>query len=269
MVDGAESNLIENSQDVRDTVVEMLSTELSCKPEHLTDGGVHISVRHPDAQSRPLHRLFPPHPGKVGIVSLGTGGVVCVDKPHIAWAEDVFGGASRDEIFMPDRIGKMAELIKPEGLTLYGPFPRFAVSHASLEQVDPPEGFSVRVVDQAGADSIESREHWANAIYLDPSQTARPTMVAAIAEYGGEVVGVCGASADSPTMWQLGIDVLPEHQGRGIAPALVCATALAALDEGKLPYYGTSSSNVPSMRTALAVGFKPTWVEVLSRPTVT
>jgi predicted GNAT family acetyltransferase len=91
-------------------------------------------------------------------------------------------------------------------------------------------------------------------------------MIAAIAEQEGDIVGVCGASADSPFMWQLGIDVTPEHQGRGLAPALASAVAEAVLDEGKLPYYGTSASNIPSMRTALAAGFKPMWVEVLSRP---
>lgn len=124
----------------------------------------------------------------------------------------------------------------------------------------------MRVVGQEGADSIGQRAQSHNAIYKDPTMTARPTMIAAIAEREGEVVGVCGASADSPYMWQLGIDVAPEHQGRGIAPALTSAVAEAALDERKLPYYGTSASNIPSMRTALAAGFKPTWVEVLSRP---
>jgi len=47
---------------------------------------------------------------------------------------------------------------------------------------------------------------------------------------------------------------------------LTSAVARVVLDTGKLPYYGTSASNVPSMRTALAAGFKPTWVEVLLRP---
>jgi GNAT superfamily N-acetyltransferase len=154
---------------------------------------------------------------------------------------------------MPDRMGKMAELVRPEGLVLYGPFPRFAVSNSTVTHVEVPGSYSVRVVGQEGVDSIGQRAKWHNAIYKDPTRE-------------GEIVGVCGASADSPFMWQLGIDVVRDHQGRGIAPALTSAVSEAVLDEGKLPYYGTSASNIPSMRTALAVGFKPTWVEVLSRP---
>lgn len=261
--------MIETLQDVRETVIKMLAAELSCTKAELTDGQVHITVRKPKAHENPAHRYFDPHPGKIGIASLGIGGIVCVDETHLAWAEEVFGPkpkTNRDELFMPDRMGKMAELVRPEGLLLYGPFPRFAVAHSTLTHVEAPETYSVRVVDQEGADAIGQRAMWHNAIYKDPTKTARPTMVAAIAEKDGEIVGVCGASADSPQMWQLGIDVAPEHRGRGLAPALTSAVAEAVLDEGKLPYYGTSASNIPSMRSALAAGFKPTWVEVLSRP---
>ncbi|MDA1279888.1 MAG: GNAT family N-acetyltransferase [Chloroflexi bacterium] len=261
--------MIETLQDVRDTVIAMLCAELSCTSSDLTDGQVHISVRDPEAHDNPAHRLFDPHPGKIGIASLGIGGIVCVDEEHFEWAEEVFAPqpkTTRDELFMPDRMGKMADLVRPEGLILYGPLPRFAVSHSSLTLVEVPDEYSVRVVGQEGADSIGQRAKWHNAIYKVPTETARPTMIAAIAEREGEIVGVCGASADSPFMWQLGIDVIPEHQGRGIAPALTSAVAEAVLEEGMLPYYGTSASNIPSMRTALAAGFKPTWVEVLSRP---
>ena len=259
--------MIKTDQDVLDAVVAMLTAELSCSPADLTDGRVHITVRDPNAHENPAHRLFPPHPGKIAIASMGAGGIVCVDEPHLAWAEKVFGTmTARDDIFMPEPVGRMAELIGPEGLILYGPFPRFAVSQNSLINIEPPGEYTVKVVDREGADSIDEREKWRYAIQLDPAATARPTMLAAIAEHEGQVVGVCGVSADSPYMWQLGIDVAPEHRGRGIAPALTFAAANAALEAGKLPYFGTSSSNVPSMRTALAAGFKPTWVEVLSRP---
>ncbi len=261
--------MIETLQDVRETVIAMLCAELSCTEAQLTDGRVHISVRKPDAFKDPAHRLFDPHPGKIGIASLGIGGIVCVDEEHHDWAEEVFGPepkTTRDELFMPDRMGKMAELVRPEGLLLYGPFPRFAVSNSAVTHVEAPADYGIRVVGKEGADAIGQRAKWHNAIYKVPTETERPTMIAAIAEREGEIVGVCGASADSPFMWQLGIDVAPEHQGRGIAPSLASAVAEAVLDEGKLPYYGTSASNIPSMRTALAAGFKPTWVEVLSRP---
>mgnify|MGYP000038218501 CR=1 FL=1 len=102
--------LINAQQDIHKTVVAMLAAGLSCTATDLVDGQVHITVRSPDAHENPAHRLFPPHPGKIGIASMGTGGIVCVDEPHRKWAEDVFGGADtdRDDIFIPARMGRMA-----------------------------------------------------------------------------------------------------------------------------------------------------------------
>lgn len=168
--------LINAQQDMHKTVVAMLATGLSCTATDLVDGQVHITVRSPDAHENPAHRLFPPHPGKIGIASMGTGGIVCVDEPHRKWAEDVFGGADpdRDDIFIPARMGRMARLVRPEGLILYAPFPRFAVTRNSLVHVGAPDGYTVRVVGRDGADSIENRGDWYNAIHEDPSGTASP-----------------------------------------------------------------------------------------------
>lgn len=76
------------------------------------------------------------------------------------WAEQVFKPkpkTTRDELFMPDRMGKMAELGRPKGLVSYGPFPPFAVSHSTVTHIDAPGVYSVRVVDQNGADTIGQR----------------------------------------------------------------------------------------------------------------
>jgi hypothetical protein len=90
-------------------------------------------------------------------------------------------------------------------------------------------------------------------------------MIAVIAEREGEIVGVV---EHRPTHRSCGVWESTWHRStRGEESlALTSAVSEAVLDEGKLPCYGTSASNIPSMRTALAVGFKPTWVEVLSRP---
>ena len=68
----------------------------------------------------------------------------------------------------------------------------------------------------------------------------------------------------SPDVWQIGIDVAAPYRGRGIAPALVVALARAAFDAGFTIFYGVAPANLASVRTALAAGFVPTWLEVFS-----
>ncbi len=51
------------------------------------------------------------------------------------------------------------------------------------------------------------------------------------------------------------------YRGRGIARTLVSLLRDEVFRRGAIPYYGTSLSNLPSWKTALASGFEPAWVE--------
>ena len=85
-------------------------------------------------------------------------------------------------------------------------------------------------------------------------------MLAVSAWAGERLVGIAGASEDCEMLWQVGVDVLPDWRGKGLAAALISQLSLAVLQAGKIPYYGTSSSNLASQRTACRVGYFPAWV---------
>lgn len=78
----------------------------------------------------------------------------------------------------------------------------------------------------------------------------------------GKLLGMAGATGDSETMWQIGINVMPEAEGRGIGTTLVCVIKNEILERGKLPFYGTSMSHIASQRVALNAGFVPAWAEL-------
>ena len=80
----------------------------------------------------------------------------------------------------------------------------------------------------------------------------------------GVVVSVSGASADSPLMWQIGINTKREFSGKGYGKAAVDILSDIVLDRGKIPYYGTAFSHLSSMRIALASSFRPMWTELIS-----
>jgi hypothetical protein len=255
---------------VRETVTAMLSAETGCEPSQLSDGGVHVVARRPENLSLPHHRRFNPHPGRIGVVSMGTGAVISVDAGDLEWAQRAFADLRRDQVFLPQSLQPLVDAAQRRGLTVHGPFPRFTGPRAALTRVNTPVSFTVKVVDIEAEDAAHGhtidRSKFPNALFPQPGNSGRPTVFAAVAYRGGETAGIAGVSRDSDFMYQIGIDVLPEHRGRGLAPAMTSAAAQAVFDAGALPYYCTSSSNIPSMRTALAVGFRPTWVEVLTRP---
>ena len=73
---------------------------------------------------------------------------------------------------------------------------------------------------------------------------------------------MAGCSADTPELWQIGIDVQEQYRGRGIGTYLVTLLKNETIRRGKIPFYGTSLSNLPSWRIALNSGFFPAWIEV-------
>lgn len=93
-----------------------------------------------------------------------------------------------------------------------------------------------------------------------------PDMLGVSAEKDGVLLGMAGASADSPYLWQIGINVEPAARGQGIAALLVNLLANDVLAAGRLPYYGTSISHLASQRVALKAGFKPAWFELVAAP---
>jgi len=91
-----------------------------------------------------------------------------------------------------------------------------------------------------------------------------PDMLGVAALKDGQILGMAGASADSPYMWQIGVNVLPEARGQGVASMLVSLLRNDVLAAGRLPFYGTSISHLESQRVALRSGFLPAWFELVA-----
>jgi hypothetical protein len=90
----------------------------------------------------------------------------------------------------------------------------------------------------------------------------RPDMLAVAAIDGTKIVGMAGCSADTPLLWQIGIDVDDNYRSKGIGTLLVMLLKDEIFVRDKIPYYGTSLSNVYSQRIALNSGFCPAWIGI-------
>ena len=103
---------------------------------------------------------------------------------------------------------------------------------------------------------------WSNALCKD----RRHLDVLGVGAYdNGRMIGLAGASADCDTMWQIGIDVLPEYRRQGIASALTSRLAVEILNRGKVPFYCAAWCNVKSARNAIRSGFRQAWVEMTAK----
>ena len=78
----------------------------------------------------------------------------------------------------------------------------------------------------------------------------------------GRLIGLAACCADCDTMWQIGIDVLPEYRNQGIGASLTSKLAIQILERDIVPFYCCAWSNIKSVRNAIKSGFRPAWVQV-------
>ncbi len=109
---------------------------------------------------------------------------------------------------------------------------------------------------------FENDERFDEAFAFDETH---PDMLAVAALDGDEIIGMAGASSDSETMWQIGINVVEEYRGRGIGTNLVILLKNELLKRCKIPFYSTIESNIYSQNIAIKAGFFPVWAELYSR----
>lgn len=100
-----------------------------------------------------------------------------------------------------------------------------------------------------------------NAICPKYTQT-RPDRIVVCAYDGDKIMGMAGCSEDAKGWMQIGIDVMPEYRSKGIGAYLVTLLKNKIMEQGDIPFYGTSVSNYHSWNIALNCGFRPAWVEV-------
>lgn len=104
---------------------------------------------------------------------------------------------------------------------------------------------------------------WSNAL----CEKRKNLDVLGVGAYDGDtLIALAGCSADCETMWQIGVDVLPQYRRKGIACAITSRLALEIIERGKVPFYCAAWSNIKSVRNAIASGFYPAWVEMTAKP---
>lgn len=104
-------------------------------------------------------------------------------------------------------------------------------------------------------------ERFPNAICSEYTPS-RPDRIVVCAYEGDRLMGMAGCSEDAPGWQQIGIDVMPEYRSRGVGTYLVALLKKKILEQGNIPFYGTSVSNYHSWNIALNSGFRPAWVEI-------
>jgi len=218
-----------------------LAIDLNCLPEDFGGDGFVFC----EAKENPGRRLFLRSERHFEMLTMGGAVIVSAAPDILPYLCEQLDGKNRDEAFSMPFVRGVGHYFLPDN---------------NLSLLSMSDGFDVEVLERDDILELYGLyPDFKNALGYDENHP-RPDILATLARVDANVVGMAGASADCEMLWQIGIDVYPEYRDRGIAAMLTNRLAIEILERGKIPYYGTSYSNVASQRVAHRAGFKPAWV---------
>lgn len=228
-----------NKQRANQYITEYLSERLQCSKEaFLQEGVVYIEN---SCQNFPF----------LEIMTMGRSVVVSASPSILAKVKADTEGKSRDEIF---------EYPYVYGQSIYY-IPDFSVVEGAEFRHEHLEGAEFRYEHLEGNEilNLVGITGFENSLAFD-EHGRTPTGIVVCAYKETEIAGIAGASVESSTMWEMGVDVKPEYRGNGLATALVKMLTTQILNKDILPFYCASVTNIGSQKVAARCGLLPCWV---------
>lgn len=205
-------------------------------------------------------RRFKPEPDFFKAAAMGRGAVISAASEMLEFSSELAAKYDGIRLFDGNQIWlinrKLAEFNKAISVNSIFYLPVTPYKYRARD------GFNLKFYEEEDiVRELYSVKGFDNALMYNADKP-RHDVLAVCAINGGKIVGMAGASSDSPRFWQIGIDVIPEYRNMGIGTELVAALTQGVFMHGAVPYYSTWSGNIASQNTARRAGYYPVWTEM-------
>jgi hypothetical protein len=226
---------------IRDIARKQLAVDMNCREEDFMNDGLIFCKSRINLGCRNKNRQKP----YLEISTMGKGIVVSGEGNIIHKVGPLLIGKSREEIF--------------EAPFLYG-ISIYYLTDKNIKKTEKKfDEIEIITKEQKEIANLYGIQGFENAIEFDEYGNYT-TGIVTYAQKNGKIIALAGASIECESMWQLGIEVLPEFQNMGLAAYLVNYITFLVMEKGILPYYCAASSNIGSQATAYRSGYIPTWI---------
>ena len=243
------------NQQILQIALQQSAYDCNCNAEDFlsTENKIVLSQKNEKA------RVYMPLPLECDLVSYGNNIVAQVSPRMKETVEWYIGKFSVEHCFESPNVIALNEKLAQFGYKVCFMAEYFLPDINELKEL--PCDYEIRVLQPEDFEQYYTAE-WGNALCKSRKHLDK---LAVGAFDNGKLVGLAGCSADCETMYQIGIDVLPEYRRKGIASAITSRLAIETLKLGKIPFYCAAWSNIKSVRNAIRSGFRPAWVELTAR----
>ena len=245
------------NKEIDQIALQQSAYDCNCNAEDFLSEHNIVTVSKPHQKAR----KYLPLPFECDLVSYGNNIVAQVSERTRNAVEEYIGRYDVHRCFETPFINVLNELLTPYDLKVCFMAEYFLPDVTNLKALDC--GYELRVLQKSELEGLYT-EQWSNCLTFHD----RERDVLAVGAYdNGRLIGLAGCSADCETMYQIGVDVLPEYRRKGIASVVTSRLALEVLAMGKVPFYCAAWSNIKSVRNAIKSVFRHAWIELTARTT--
>jgi len=226
-----------DTKDMFHRVQAYVAGQLGCEPEILEREGTFFAANGSAA------------PPFIKLAAMGKCVVVSASPELLPQVKDWTQGKSRDEIF--------------EFPLVFGQTIHFVPDRKTFSVKPLIEGYTYHKMEGEDIKRLAGLEGFPNSLVFDENGDTFARIVF-YAMQDGKVIGLAGAGQEADGLWEMGVDVLPAHQNKGLASVLVGSLAEKIMEKGIIPFYSASVTNVGSQSVAHRCGLMPCWISTYS-----
>lgn len=244
-----------NNKDILQIAMNQSAIDENCNPNDFCSYNNKVVISTENVDARKYLKL----PFYCNLVSYGNNIVASVDNSIVNVVSNYINKYAIEHCFETPNLHVLNDEFQKHNMRICFMAEYFLPDLDCLKPL--PCEYELKVLSPDNFDSLYVPE-WSNAL----CETRKHLDVLAVGAFdNGKLIGLAGCSADCETMWQIGVDVLPNYRRNGIASALTSALALEIIKLEKVPFYCCAWSNIRSVRNAIKSGFKPAWVEMTAK----
>ncbi len=225
-------------QEMMEIVYNQLAIDYNCAPNDFLKDEIIFTV----AEKSDGRRAMPFVKNRLEMITFGRGVIVNASKNIMPYVKKKLDGKTSYDVM--------------NSPIVYGVNPYYLPDVDKIKPIEN-ENLNFRLIYKK-IQNLYKYTEFHNALQYNKF-SERAEVIAAVAYDKVRIAGIACASADSKTMYQIGVDVLPEYRGRDIAVKLVNMLTIETLNRGIVPYYTTDNANINSQKVAVKAGYFPAW----------
>lgn len=219
---------------IHSTIKEYLAQEFFCNTEVLEESNTTFTV---NTLSKGPY---------IKIMAFNKCVIVNTSQPIHSKVKEALNGKSRDEIF--------------EFPFIYGQTIHYIPDIESIKRLPLSDEYSYELLKGKDIEKLRGIKGFDNSLDFDCNGKAL-TKIVFLAKKDDEIIGLASAEEETEKLWEVGIDVKPEYRKGGLGTKLVSNLTVDIIEQGIIPFYSASVTNLGSQMVANRSGYIPYWID--------